>query len=66
MCGEKPGGEAADELLRAFEETVIREAYQEAVAQLRRVESRQPADDAAIKNAQEACAKISARLAALE
>lgn len=63
MFGEEPKEDAADELLYAFEETVVREAYQEAVARLRRAES---ADDAvAVVVAQAICAKISARLAAL-
>ena len=61
--GEEPKEDAADELLRAFEEAVIREAYQEAVAELRRAEA---AHDASfIESAQVACAKLSARLAAL-
>jgi DNA primase len=65
MFGEKPEEGAADELLRAFEETIVREAYQEAVMQLRKVEVRQPTDNVAIKDAQAACTEISARLAAL-
>jgi len=65
LFGEKPNEEAADELLRAFEESVVREAYQEAVAHLRRVEMRQSTDDSAIKEAQAECSKISARLAGL-
>ncbi|MFA6278641.1 MAG: DNA primase [Candidatus Paceibacterota bacterium] len=60
--GENPEWDAADELLHAFEETVIREAYQEAVVQLRKRENQ--GDISAIQEAQEACAKISARLAA--
>lgn len=60
--GEDPEEEAADELLHAFEETVIREAYQEAVAHLRKMES--VGDVAEIKSAQAECAKISARLSA--
>lgn len=60
--GENPKKEAADELLRVFEETVIREAYQEAVAQLRRAEAQGNAS--AITDAQAVCAKISARLSA--
>ncbi len=63
MFGEKPDEEAADELLRAFEETVVREAYQEAVTHLRKVEAN--GDISAIKSAQAECAKISARLATL-
>ncbi|MFA5942457.1 MAG: DNA primase [Candidatus Paceibacterota bacterium] len=62
IFGEDPHEDAADELLRAFEETVIREAYQSAVAQLRTVETQ--GDVSAIQEAQAACAKISARLAA--
>ncbi len=62
--GENPEEGAADELLHAFEETVIREAYQEAVAHLRRVES--AGDASAVESAQAQCAKISARLAAFE
>ena len=38
--GVDPGEEAADELLHAFEEAVIREAYQETVRNLRRAEVR--------------------------
>lgn len=63
MLGEEPSEDAADELLHAFEEAVIREAYQEAVAQLRRAES--AGDAAAVKRAQEACSKLSGRLAHL-
>ena len=61
--GEEPSGDAADELLRAFEEAVIREAYQEAVMNLRRAEA--AGDAVAIENAQEACAKLSGRLSAI-
>jgi len=60
--GEDPREEAADELLCAFEEIVIREAYQEAVAHLRRMES--AGDAVAIQKAQDECARISVRLAA--
>jgi DNA primase len=60
--GEEPPETAADELLRAFEEAVIREAHQEAVADLRRAESGGDAD--AIRGAQAVCAKLSARLSA--
>ncbi len=62
MFGEEPSEDAADELLHAFEEAVIREAYQEAVTNLRRVEAAGDAD--AILSAQAACSKLSARLAA--
>jgi DNA primase len=61
--GEDPTEGAADELLRAFEEIVVREVYQEAVADLRRAEA--VGDISAIRAAQEACAKFSLRLAAL-
>lgn len=61
--GEDPTESAADELLRAFEEMVIREAYQESVANLRRAEA--AGHEVAIEAAQAACADISARLAAL-
>ena len=62
IFGENPDENAADELLHAFEETVIREAYQESVAHLRRVESSGDVD--AVEKAQAECAKISTRLAA--
>ncbi len=58
--GEDPGETAADELLRAFEEAVIREAYQLAVKDLRRAEA--AGDTAAVHSAQDVCAKLSARL----
>ncbi|MDE1919393.1 MAG: DNA primase [Patescibacteria group bacterium] len=62
--GEQPEERAADELLRAFETAVIREAYQEAVRDLRRAEG--AGDASAIGRAQAACAKLAARLAAFE
>lgn len=61
---EDPEMGAADELLRAFEEAVIREAYQEAIRNLRKAESASGAS--AIAQAQAACAKLAARLAAFE
>jgi DNA primase len=61
--GEEPSEDAVDELLRAFEEAVIREAYQEAVTQLRRTEASK--DASLIVEAQNQCAKLSSRLAAL-
>ncbi len=61
--GESPLENAADELLRAFEEAVIREAYQEAVVQLRRAESSGSASQVA--EAQALCSKLSARLSRL-
>lgn len=63
LFGEHPLEGAADELLYAFEEAVIRGAYQEAVVQLRRAEA--IGDASHVKDAQAICAKISARLAAL-
>ncbi|MDE2021893.1 MAG: DNA primase [Patescibacteria group bacterium] len=60
--GEDPGAEAADELLRAFEEAVIREAYQGAVTNLRKAEAAR--DAVAVASAQAMCAALSARLAA--
>lgn len=65
MFGENPEEDAASELLRAFEETIIRGMYNEAVMNLRKAESRQPEDLVEIKNAQAKCAEISARLSAL-
>ncbi len=62
--GEAPGERVADELLRAFEEAVIREAYQEAVANLRRAES--SGDVVLVKAAGAKCGELSARLAALK
>ncbi len=59
--GEEPSEDAVDELLRAFEEVVIREAYQEAVTNLRRAES--AGDAAVVLDAQVLCTKLSARLA---
>ncbi len=59
--GEAPGKEAADELLHAFEEAIIREAYQAAVMHLRRAEA--SGNAIAIEDAQNQCAKLSARLA---
>jgi DNA primase len=60
--GEHPEEAAGDELLHAFEETVVREAYQAAVANLRRAEA--SADVSLIKDAQRWCATLSARLSA--
>ena len=60
--GENPKEDEADELLHAFEETIIREAYQEAVAKLRKAETLE--DASAVTDAQTECARISARLAA--
>lgn len=61
--GEKPEADAADELIHAFEQAVIREAYQGAVANLRRAEASGNASQ--IKEAHQLCATLSARLAVL-
>ena len=63
MFGEDPAPDVADELLRAFEEAVIREAYQERVTELRRAEAAH--DTEAIAAASYACQALQARLAAL-
>jgi DNA primase len=60
--GESPVEGAADELLYAFEGAVIREAYQEAVGKLRRAEA--SGDVGVVAEAQNLCAKLSARLVA--
>jgi DNA primase len=61
--GAAPKEDDADDLVRAFEEAYIREAHQEAVERLRRAE--QVGTDAQIKEAQAACAELSAKLAAV-
>ena len=61
--GEDPAEEAADELLYVFEEALIREKYQEAVANLRRAEASN--DISLIEQAQRVCAELSVRLAVL-
>ncbi len=63
IFGENTKEDAADDLLRAFEEAVIREAYQEAVTNLRKAEA--TGDNTSVLNAQAMCTKLSARLAAL-
>ncbi len=63
IFGENPAEDAADELLRAFESAVVREAYQSAVADLRRAEA--SGDASAIEKTQATCAELSVRLAAL-
>ncbi len=60
--GEDPAEDAGDELLNAFEEAVIREAYQEAIANLRRAEASGEASK--VSDAQSRCAELSARIAA--
>ena len=62
MFGESPREGVADELLRAFEEAVIREAYQSAVGDLRRAEASGSASS--VESAHAVCARLSARLAA--
>ena len=61
--GDDPDETAGDELLRAFEEAVVREAYQTAVTELRRAEA--SADAPLVARTQRRCAELSARLAAL-
>lgn len=61
--GENPSEKAADELLHAFEEAVIREAYRESVAELRRAEASK--DTKAVESAHEKCARLSLRLSKL-
>lgn len=63
MFGAEPSEGAADELLHAFEEAVIREAYQQAVQELRRAEA--AGDAVQVTVAQEACTKLSMQLARL-
>lgn len=60
--GENPTEGAADELISAFEQAVIREAYEGAVQELKRAETR--GDIPVIEKAQKRCAQLSARLAA--
>lgn len=61
--GEDPDEKKGDELLHAFEEAVIREAYQGAVGDLRRAEA--SGDASLVARMQKKCAQLSARLAAL-
>jgi DNA primase len=60
--GDNPSEDAADDLLRAYEEAFIREAHQQAVADLRRAEA--SGDPHVIAEAQKLCANLTARLAA--
>src|SRR6185437_9122809 len=59
--GEDPAEEAADELLHAFEEAVIREAYQIEVVNLRRAEV--GGDNDSIRSIEAKVAHLGARLA---
>lgn len=63
MFADGPKEDAADELLQAFEDTIVRGAYQEAVAKLRRAEA--AGDPAAVAQAHAECRILSARLGAL-
>jgi DNA primase len=62
--GEDPAEDAATELINAFEKAVIRKAYEEAVANLRRAET--SGDIPLIEDAQKVCARLSARLTLFE
>ena len=62
--GEQPTEGAADELLHAFEEAVIREAYQRAITDLRKAES--TGDAEAIGRSQARCAQLAAKRAAIK
>jgi len=61
VYGDHPERQAAEELLRAFESAVIREAYETAVANLRRAET--SGGEVRVEEAQRVCAELSARLA---
>ena len=61
--GQNPGENAGDELLHAFEQAVIREAYDTAVANLRRAEA--AGDTERVTAAQHVCATLAMRLATL-
>ena len=63
IFGEAPGAEAAKDLLGAFEEAVIREAYQDAVRSLRQAEA--AGDTALVEAAGARCTELSSRLAKL-
>ncbi|HVW82918.1 MAG TPA: hypothetical protein VHC68_03180, partial [Candidatus Paceibacterota bacterium] len=60
--GEDPPEDAADDLIRAFEEAHLREAYQEKVSELRRAEA--AGDQGAIAAAQKGVEEFSGRLRA--
>ncbi len=59
--GEEPSEGAADELLRAFEEAVLREAQREAAQALRNTEA--TGDVAEVARVQKLCAEIDVKLA---
>jgi hypothetical protein len=61
--GEHPEAHAADELLHAFEEAYIREAYQKAVSILRQAEA--SGDAVRIQAAGRECERLSKRLSKL-
>lgn len=61
LFGERPLATAADELLHAFEQAVLREAYQTAVTELRRAEA--TGDTEAVHRAQTRCSSLSKQLA---
>jgi hypothetical protein len=61
--GENPDAHAADELLTAFEEAYIREAYQKAVSMLRQAEA--SGDASRIQVAGVECERLSKRLSKL-
>jgi DNA primase len=63
LLGESPDEQAADELLRAFEHAVVREAYEQAVGALRRAE--REGDAGAIEVAERRCHALQSRLALL-
>ncbi len=63
LFGESPSEHSADDLIRAFERSVLTERLSDATAKLRRAESAK--DDAAIKEALAVCSEVSARLAKL-
>ncbi|HYD93675.1 MAG TPA: DNA primase [Candidatus Paceibacterota bacterium] len=63
LFGESPSETAGDDLLRAFERSVLTEKLVEATARLRRFESAK--DDSGIKEALRECSEISAQLARL-
>ncbi|HRH24659.1 MAG TPA: hypothetical protein PK109_03685, partial [Candidatus Paceibacterota bacterium] len=63
LFGETPSENAGDDLVRAFERTVLTEKLRDATARLRHAESAK--DDEAMRRALTDCKEISARLATL-